>query len=149
AYTTTWVGWKQLRAVAAGALYERPCAVIDRAYSSLVSHGVDHEVETHSICHRGVRRRIAWQIHVLPSVAEIGIVGDGHHEASLIVADAEHRGIDIVRLLPCAAPVTAVAAVRNLHDRVDIEKRVENLVTQGKLFERPIRKDFTHLCCKV
>src|SRR5438034_9916331 len=53
-----------------------------------VRHGVDDIIDADADSQLGELFRIARVIGVLPGVAQVHVVADGHHEASLVVVDA-------------------------------------------------------------
>ena len=89
-----------------------------------MSHRVDHEVETHPICLAGILLGIARQIHPLPRVSKIGVIGNQDHETAIVVGDPKNHRLDFAPLFPGLPSSAGVIDVRNLHHRVDIEERV-------------------------
>src|SRR5277367_4038244 len=59
-----------------------------RSLGISVRHRIDHVI--HSNTNREARKLfgIMWSVGPLPRIAQIGVIGDGHHDPSLVVVDS-------------------------------------------------------------
>src|ERR1022692_2083013 len=57
-----------------------------------MGHGVDHVVHADADGQRGKLFRIVGCVGPLPGVAEVGVVGNGYHDAALVVVNAAPMG---------------------------------------------------------
>src|SRR5262245_11028172 len=119
------------------------------ARTDSVGHRVDDEVDPHTV---GLTRklfRIASVIHVFPSVSQIRIVGHDHHQPTSVVADSEYSRHRIRRRFPSLPAVAAVAHIWDLHDGVDIEKHMKDLVRHRHRLELTLWEDLCHLLGEI
>src|ERR1700733_16113895 len=56
--------------------------------AKLMRHGVNNIVDADANAERGVLFRILGIVGVLPGIAQIHVMADGHHEAAFVVVDA-------------------------------------------------------------
>src|SRR5207244_2548654 len=120
----------------------RKCAVTDRAYSSSVRHGVDHEVQADTDGVAGILFGITLQVHEFPRVADVGVVSDCHHQSPAAVKNSINAGFGIARLLPGSAADATLILIRRLNNLVDIKKSMKYRMRQWYLLNRILRKHF-------
>jgi hypothetical protein len=81
-------------------------------------------------------------VRVLPGIAQVHVVADGHDQPALVVVDAAPRGAVSVELVGPAAAHVLLAG--HLVAVVQVVNRVEDRVLVLELHNRPVRKHAPH-----
>src|SRR4030095_1822018 len=76
---------------------------------------------------------------------QIGVVRDDDHQAVVVIRNPEDHRVGLVVRFPGPPPTAAVSDVWNLHDLIDVKKRVKDLVLQVQLDGLAIGKDLVQL----
>src|SRR5207244_10393425 len=91
-----------------------------------VRHRVNHEIQADANGVAGILFGIAVEIHILPRVTEVGVVGNGDHQSPRLIGYSINSRLSVVALFPGSSATAALSGVRRLDDPVDVKKSVED-----------------------
>src|SRR5260221_272647 len=107
-----------------------------------VRHGVDDIIHADADAEIGKLGWICRIVGVLPGIAQVHVVADGHHEPALVVVDAapaRHHAVILPQLV-----AAKVLRTRHLVALVQIVERVKDLVGVLDIDDGTVRKNALH-----
>src|ERR1035437_4464607 len=113
-----------------------------REWTASVRHRINHVVDADPYAQRREFFQVLGIVRMLPGIAQVHVVADGHHQATVVVVDAAPRGIVSIVLIGSAA--ADVLRAGDLVAAVQVVNRVEDRVLVLEVHNLPVGEHAPH-----